>query len=183
MTALMIDLETLSTDFNAVILSIGMAVFDPYTKDVFSSIEIKPTIEDQVVLRRVIDDSTMAWWGKQSEEAISAAFTDQDRLSFKDAMEVAYHYSWNHDTIWANGAAFDIVVMETAFKQTLTDKTNPIPWPYYTVRDTRTAYEMAGVSLKSRIHKTKTTHNAVEDAIHQVAVLQEAFEKLGIRRS
>ena len=68
--------------------------------------------------------------------------------------------------------------METAFRQTLTDRPNPIPWPFWTVRDTRTLFEMTGVSLKDKKYGTKTTHNAVEDAEHQAIVVQDAYQKL-----
>jgi hypothetical protein len=63
-------------------------------------------------------------------------------------------------------------------RQTLTDYPNPIPWPHYTVRDTRTLYEIAGVRLKDKKYNTKTTHKAVEDAEHQALVVQDAYKKL-----
>ena len=71
-----------------------------------------------------------------------------------------------------NGASFDIVVAETAWRQL----GMRIPWPFYTVRDTRTLYEVAGVSLKDGGHST--THKAVEDAERQAIVVQKAYHKL-----
>jgi hypothetical protein len=63
-------------------------------------------------------------------------------------------------------------------RQTLTDRPNPIPWPFYTVRDTRTLFEIAGVRLKDKKYGTKATHKAVEDAEHQSLVVQDAYKKL-----
>jgi hypothetical protein len=63
-------------------------------------------------------------------------------------------------------------------RQTLTEHSNPIPWPFWTVRDTRTLYEIAGVSLKDKKYGSKTTHKAVEDAEHQAIVVQDAYMKL-----
>jgi hypothetical protein len=175
----MIDIETLSTEVNAVILSIGIVKFNPKTKGIIDSLELKPTIEDQTeVYNRHISDDTLRWWATQSLAAVEAGLSDAGRIPFKDCMEVLYHYCWNHDRVWANGSAFDITILETALKQTLTEKPNPIPWPYYTVRDTRTLYEAAGVNLKDKKYGTRTTHNAVEDSIHQVVVLQDAYQKL-----
>lgn len=178
----MIDIETLDTSSTAVILSIGMVKFDPYSDQIFTTLEIKPTIDDQVALGRTIDDATMNWWSKQSPIAIEAAFSDKDRISFKDAMEVSYNYAWNQENIWSHGILLDITVMESAFKQTLTDRANPVPWPYHIVRDTRTVYQLTDVSLRSEKFKTKTTHNAVEDAVHQCKVLQESFKRMKIAR-
>jgi hypothetical protein len=63
-------------------------------------------------------------------------------------------------------------------RQTLTEYPNPIPWPFYTVRDTRTLYEIAGVKLKDKKYGSKTTHRAVEDAEHQAIVVQDAYMKI-----
>ena len=41
-----------------------------------------------------------------------------------------------------------------------------IPWPFYTIRDTRTIFDLCNVSLKM---VTVTTHKAVEDAEHQAS--------------
>jgi hypothetical protein len=46
----------------------------------------------------------------------------------------------------------------------------------YNVRDTRTLFDIAGVSLKDGNHVT--THKAVEDAERQAIVVQSAYMKL-----
>lgn len=175
----MIDLETLGVDHDSVILSIGMVKFNPFNNGIIDKIEIKPTIDDQTeIYGRMVDDSTIQWWATQSEDAVNQAMSDEGRFPFKDCMEAVFQYCWNQERVWANGSAFDIVILEHSLKQTLTDRPNPIPWPYYTVRDTRTIYEITGVSLRDKKYKTKTTHSAVEDAEHQVIVLQDAYHKL-----
>jgi hypothetical protein len=100
---------------------------------------------------------------------------DNGRVPFAECMEILYKFCWNRRAVWSNGASFDCVVMEHAWRQT-SDKPNPIPWPYYTVRDTRTLYEIAGVKLKDGGHST--SHKAVEDAERQAIVVQKAYTKL-----
>jgi hypothetical protein len=95
-------------------------------------------------------------------------------------MEELYKFGWNRRAVWSNGASFDVVVAETAFRQVLSDRPNPIPWPFYTVRDTRTLYEVANVKLKDGGYKT--THKAVEDAERQAIKVQEAYRKLGLTK-
>lgn len=171
----MIDIESLDTTPDCVILTIGAVLFDPRRSGIIDKIEIRPTIEDQTeIYNRSINDATMEWWGKQSPEAIEEAMGDRDRVSFQDAMEQLYKFCWNHDTVWSNGASFDIVVMEHAWRQLGKNS----PWPFYKSRDTRTIYEVTGVSLKDKKYGTKTTHRAVEDAEHQAIVLQDGFRKL-----
>lgn len=172
---IMIDLETLATCPDCVILTIGAVRFDPKGMGVVERLELRPTIEEQTEkYNRIIDEDTLRWWSEQSPEAMEEAMGDRDRMSFKDCMDVLYHFCWNRRAVWSNGAGFDCVVMESAWRQLDTK----IPWPFYTIRDTRTLFDIAGVSLKDKKYGTKTTHKAVEDAEHQAIVVQDAYKKL-----
>ena len=176
---IMIDIESLDTSPYCVILTIGAVRFDPRGDGIVEKLELRPTIEDQTeIYNRVINDDTIRWWGTQNPAALEEAMGDYGRESLKDCMEKLYKFCWNRQAVWSHGAPFDVVVMETAMRQTLTERPNPIPWPFYTVRDTRTLFEIAGVSLKDKKYATKTTHKAVEDAEHQALVVQDAYKKL-----
>lgn len=171
----MIDIESLDTSPNCVILTIGAVRFDPRGSGVVEKLELRPTLEEQTEqFNRVINDDTLRWWGEQSADAIEEAMGDRDRMPFRDCMEALYKFCWNRRAVWSNGAGFDIVAMESAWR----NLDMRIPWPYYTVRDTRTLYEIAGVSLKDKKYGSKTTHKAVEDAEHQAIVVQDAYMKL-----
>jgi hypothetical protein len=173
---IMIDIESLNTTPNCVILTIGAVRFDPKGNGIAERLELRPTIEDQTeIYNRSINEDTLRWWGTQSEAAQEEAMGDWGRTSFSECMETLYKFCWNRRAVWSNGAGFDCIVMEDAWRQT-SDKPNPIPWPFWTVRDTRTLYEVAGVSLKDDKHIT--THKAVEDAEHQAIVVQRAYMKL-----
>jgi hypothetical protein len=177
---LMIDLETLDTSPYCVILTIGVVRFDPYGSGVAERWTFKPTIEDQTeIYNRIICDSTIKWWSQQNPAALDEAFSESGRVSFKETMEQLYSIGWNRTRVWSHGAPFDIVACETGMRQT-SESPNPIPWPFYTVRDTRTLFEIAGVKLKDGLHVT--THKAVEDAERQAIVVQEAYKKLGLKR-
>jgi hypothetical protein len=174
---IMIDLETLDTSPYCVILTIGVVTFNPKGNGVVERLELRPTVEDQTeIYNRIINDDTLRWWSEQSPEALEEALGDRDRMSLKDCMEVLYKFCWNRRAVWSNGASFDIVACETAMRQTLIEKPNPIPWPFYTIRDTRTIYEIANVKLRDGGHTT--SHKAVEDAERQAIVVQKAYKKL-----
>lgn len=175
----MIDLETLDTSPYCVILTIGVVTFNKKGSGIIERLELRPTIEDQTeIYDRIINDDTLRWWSEQSPEALEEALSDANRTSFKSCMETLYKFCWNKHSVWSNGASFDIVACETGMRQTLTDYPNPIPWPFYTIRDTRTLYEIAGVKLSDKKYGSKTTHKAVEDAEHQAIVVQDAYKKL-----
>jgi hypothetical protein len=170
----MIDIESLDTTPDCVILTIGAVLFDPKGQGIIDKIEIRPTIEDQTdIHNRRINDATLEWWGKQSPEAIEEAMGDSNRVSFEQAMDQLYKFCWNRSKCaWSNGAPFDIVVMEHAWRQ---HGRNP-PWNFWDVRDTRTLFDIAGVSLKDGGHVT--SHKAVEDAERQATVVQKGYMKL-----
>lgn len=170
----MIDIESLDTSPDCVILTIGAVLFDPRGHGIIDKIEIRPTIEDQTeIYNRSINNATIEWWGKQSPEAIEEAMGDKNRVSFEEAMNQLYKFCWNRSKCaWSNGASFDVVVMDHAWKQ-LGRNT---PWNFWDIRDTRTLYDITGVSLKDGGHTT--SHKAVEDAERQAIVVQKAYTKL-----
>ena len=171
----MIDLETLDTSPNCVILSIGAVSFNPKGMGVVEKLELRPTIEDQTELfNRTIDDETIKWWAQQSPDAMEEVFNEEGRMTFEECLAVLYKFCWNRRAVWSNGAGFDIVAVETGYRQL----NMPIPWAYYNARDTRTLFDITGVSLKDKKYGTKTTHKAVEDAEHQAIVVQDAYRKL-----
>ena len=173
MADIMIDIESLDTTPDCVILTIGAVLFDPKGQGIIDKIEIRPTIEDQTeIYKRSINDGTVDWWSKQSPEAIEEAMGDRDRVLFSEAMSQLYKFCWNQGKPWSHGAPFDIVVMEHAWRQL----GQLAPWPYYNVRDTRTLFDIASVSLKDGGHVT--SHKAVEDAERQAIVVQQAYMKL-----
>ena len=173
----MIDIESLNTTPDCVILSIGAVRFDPRGQGVVEKLELKPTVEDQTeIYNRSINEDTLRWWSEQNPAALEEAFSEEGRRPFSECMETLYKFCWNRRAVWSNGASFDIVVAETAMRQTLTDYPNPIPWPFWTIRDTRTLYEIANVKLKDGGHVT--SHKAVEDAERQAIVVQKAYKKL-----
>lgn len=176
---LMIDIEALDTTPNCVILTIGLVTFNPYTDEIYERLTLRPTIDDQTTeYNRSISEDTLRWWSEQSPEALEEAMGDNDRMSLRDCMEVLYKFGWNRRAVWSHGAPYDIVVCESAMRQTLTDRPNPIPWPFYTVRDTRTLFEVANVSLKD--DGFKTSHRAVDDAERQAVIVQKAYRKLNL---
>jgi hypothetical protein len=89
-------------------------------------------------------------------------------------MNTLYKWCWkyNNGKVWSNGASFDVVVMESAWRNF---KQLP-PWNFWNIRDTRTIYDITGVKLNADGHVT--SHKAVEDAERQAVVVQQAYMKL-----
>jgi hypothetical protein len=170
--ALMVDCETLGTDPDCVVLTIGAVIFNPKGDGVTHRFSVKPSVDEQLALGRTVSDDTMAWWANQSKAAQDEAFSDHDRVPFKEAMQQLHKFCWNIDQPWSHGAPFDIVLMEHCWRQ----NQMTAPWKFWNVRDTRTLFDVTGVNLKDGGHVT--THRAVEDAEHQAIIVQKAYKKL-----
>ena len=93
MADIMIDIESLNTTPDCVILTIGAVLFDPRGNGILDKIELRPTIEDQTeIYNRTINDDTVRWWSTQSEAAQEEAMGDAGRESFADVMAKLYKF-------------------------------------------------------------------------------------------
>ena len=81
----MIDLETLGTQPDSVIISLGIIKFDPYTDaEPYEGNYLKLDIEEQNTLGRQVDEDTLAWWSKQDPKVRDEALTDEGRTGLTE---------------------------------------------------------------------------------------------------
>ena len=84
----MIDLETLSTNPNAVILTIGGVKFDPYTSVIPSQgMYFKVDVDSQTAMGREVMDETLEWWSRQDKEIKDEAMGDNDRITLEEMIK------------------------------------------------------------------------------------------------
>jgi len=172
-THLMIDLETLSTAPNAVVLTVGALWFDPYSDaDPGPGFHLRVKVDNQ---DRHISDDTLAWWSGQSQEVQDAAFGDEDRVEMSEVLTQLSDFAKGADSYWAHGTVFDIGILENCYTQM--NLFNLVPWKYYQVRDCRTVIKIAN----QEFIRTDGAHNALIDCWDQAISLQLAFKKLGLR--
>ena len=82
----MLDLETLATSPDSVILTFGAVKFDPFNpdKEMTNGLYMRVDVDEQIGLGRRVDEGTVAWWGTQSEEVREEALGEHDRVSLED---------------------------------------------------------------------------------------------------
>lgn len=176
MPAVMIDLETLSTRLDSVILTLGGVKFDPYSKEEpFDPIYLRIDVDEQLAAGRRCDDHTLAWWLDQDPEVREEAIGEEDRIPMLDAMKEFHAWVLHSDTIWSNGSVFDVMMMENFYMMNSWFH----PWEHWRIRDVRTVFNM-GVAHKM---DQDNLHNALADAYQQALGVQNVFSELGIRPS
>jgi len=173
MTHIMVDLETLDISPTSVILSIGAVKFDPRkpTLEPWDPLYILPEIDTQLDLGRTVNDDTIEWWAKQSGDVIEQTFTDDNRVSFKEAITQFTKWLFPLDYIWSNGSIFDIMILENAYAQLETS----VPWNYHQIRDVRTIYDLGDPCVNN-----SNKHNALDDAIAQAKAVTNIYGQLNI---
>jgi DNA polymerase III epsilon subunit-like protein len=162
-----IDLETLGTVADAVILSIGAVRFDPFSDAIddngfYASISIESNLD----ANRRIQEDTLLWWMKQSAAAQNVFFEPKNALenALIDFSEWVGH---DQHCMWSNGADFDLPMLAHAFTQhKLT-----IPWKHWNSRCVRTVKELP-LAKGVTVPRTGTHHNALYDAIYQAKLVQ-----------
>ncbi len=169
----MLDLETWGKSPGCAIRSIGAVEFDPISGEVGAEFYANVDDESCKVVGLVKDPDTVKWWDDQPQQA-------RDALKEKkqDIVTISHNFTaWFRGVrgmfVWSQGANFDEPIMSAVFRAT----GMKTPWRFYNARDTRTVYDVARFDPRS-VRRTGTHHNALDDARHQVRLVQLAYAKL-----
>lgn len=167
MKHVMVDLETLATSADAVIMSIGAVKFDLASGAVddngfYASVSIDSNLE----LKRRTNEDTLLWWLKQSPSA-QRVFHEPKQTLETALLELSDWIGARDYFMWSNGADFDIPMLAHAYTQLQIE----IPWEYYNTRCFRTYKKLPGASSVSAPN-AGVKHNALTDAINQTRHVQ-----------
>ncbi|MCN3110700.1 3'-5' exoribonuclease [Escherichia coli] len=174
---LSVDIETMGTNPDAPINSIGGKFFDPETGEMGP--EFSKTI-DAKTGGGTVDISSIEWWLVQSSEARSAILVNQ--IPLDDALLqfrefISEHSDEKFVQVWGNGATFDNVILRRSCER----QGIPCPWRYHNDRDVRTIVELGktiGFDARTAIPFEGVPHNALDDARHQAKYVSAIWQKL-----
>lgn len=180
----MTDIETMSTEPNAAIVSIASVNFDPRvinTEEEMRELdffEITIDLKDNDNYGRDISESTQAWWAQQSKEA-QAALHEGEQATLPTALQkfgLWITNSYPRPTLaFANGPEFDHTIMQSACRAT------NVMWPfkYWDSQSVRTVKELAWPEGDMPDVSIGTAHNALDDVFKQIRLVQYGYAKLG----
>lgn len=180
LTDAMIDLETLDTRPSALVLSIGVVLFnrrDPSVKMEGLNLifGLKEYRDAQIKVRRTVCKETVAWWKKQSPEA-RVIFKQGNVKSVVHALEKLTHFLTKGDTnllVWGNGASFDNAITVSLYESFAMEA----PWKFWNDRCFRTFKGEHGHIARPPDFKG-VKHNAEDDACQQALYLQAMYTEL-----
>jgi hypothetical protein len=172
----MLDLESLGTQPDCAILTLGAVKFDPFTPDSFGdSLYFRIDVDEQLALGRRVQQDTLEWWGRQADDVREEALGEEGRISLTDMYQQLNRFCVGVDNIWAQGPAFDIVILENIYRQ----MGWPTPWQFWQIRDSRTLF---GVHGDPREKNKAGLHNALEDCVSQAQGVQAIYHALRIEK-
>lgn len=167
----MIDLETLGTSPDSVILAIGAVKFNGLTivDEFYEVIDPQSCIDAGLK----VDVSTVMWWMQQGEEARSAF----KRPGYPLVNTLAGFTAWlgaddKGHKVWGNGADFDNAMLQMAYKKAGQMQ----PWKFWDNRCYRT---MKALRPDIKMQRVGTHHNALDDAKDQALHLIEILKAVG----
>ena len=154
---IVVDVETLSLESDAAIISIAAVPFNPVVDELnsFDVFQVRPEgaseplSEFYEVVNATscalqgmhIDMETVNWWSRQKPEA-KAELLSRQPLNIGEAMNAFHNYlegmkkAYDADIVmWSQGSDFDFPIIANAYNKVL--KGTRLPWDYRDKRDAR----------------------------------------------
>ncbi len=166
---IMVDLETFGTEPNSVIVAIGACHFTPdgLNQDFFYE-----AVNPQSCIKQglVVNGDTLRWWISQGEEA-RTELSAVPGLHIVEALNrfTQWVNKYNNPQIWGNGAAFDNVILRSAYEAC----DIKAPWMFWDDRCYRTIKSMFPEIQEDT--REGTYHHARDDAMHQAKHLLKIY--------
>ena len=191
---IMVDLETLGTRQDAIVLEISAVEFNCHTGEIGEVFDAKLDIDEQVQYRRSLNRETLQWWFKQDEEARKNIFDeDVDIIRFNISRALAEFSNFvercnnkcNSDSdrrvvkLWGNGSIFDIGILQNMYENGIIKM--KLPWKFWAVNDVRTIVDL-NPDVKKNCKFDGTPHCAVDDCKHEIKYLVETLKTIKVVR-
>ena len=177
MKAVSLDIETLGTNSDAVVLSIGACTVTPDgVQKVFYS---RVNIQQQIDLGRTITESTLRFWFEQDRSVQQSTFGVGDGPSIREVVGKFYAWLKSHEfpPVYCKGPQFDAAILDSLADSAKVERSVH----YRKWRDIRTLEEIitwAGheallIDTKGRVESGY--HDALADAVAQGEVIHLAM--------
>ena len=172
MNDLMIDIETLGTDIDSVILSISAVQFNLKSGDIGNEFHVDIDAKSCVKAGLTMSVDTIMWWFEQDKEAqmeIVKSYKSGLAIDLKSALEKFNEWiNGNFDTsrvnTWGNSNRFDIGIIIYSMK-----KCDIVPiWKFWNEKDVRTLSGLAPRFKRDEVFNG-VKHYGIDDCKFQIS--------------
>ncbi len=188
-THAVVDLETMGTGPTSAIVQIGARAFDPdsgmeprsaqgeYADLGSNFFDVGVKLQTSIDAGLTVDGDTVMWWLGQPKTAQNRLLDTEVRNTVDLATALSMLSTWYHlnkvQFVWSHGENFDIPILEYAYRAA----GGKAPWQYWTARDTRTLFHIAGMG-RDDLPPNPNPHDALADAEWTAALVCEAWKKM-----
>ena len=174
---LVVDLETMNTDNDAIILQIGGALFGTKPFEVIGEFNVAVSGADCLAHGMTLSWDTLRFWFDQRHDLAENVLFNTTAVPLRMALELfsswykAMNDRYHISELWSRGPAFDIAILQDAY-QRLGMAT---PWGYRVPSCERTLYRRAEHHGWEQPPRTDNqVHDALADARHQAKCVASA---------
>ena len=183
-----LDIETLGSVNNSVVLSVGMVAIDSIHDYTFKELiedgyYVKLDVKSQVDSGRKIHKDTVDWWATQGEEAKHVLKPSPQDMHWSNLREDMIQWLTKQGVnihkvrAYSRGSHFDFGILHDLFRITGNASADELPWRFWNIHDSKTvvltllnkdSWEL-GVEPEGFIH-----HNALHDAAREYLNMETA---------
>lgn len=171
----MIDLETLSTRFDAAVISIGVAIFNDDKILDSAGWALAPS-----EIHGHIDPKTLFWWTQQAESARTFSFTGKYMASTVAFELKTLLAKYDAKEVWSKDPHFDHVILTSWWDRI--PNVGEFPYHYRAPRSYRTLEAEAlrfGYTEDMWQQFNYVAHNPVDDAVTQARAVMQMRKLMG----
>ena len=165
----MVDLETLGTGSNSVVVSVGLVAFNISTGEIIAELDIGLNLNQQIRTGGIIDGDTLEFHFSQAPDSIQR-MAQRKIVDVKEGLDIISNFirATGITSIWGNGASFDCVILRNLYARHL----KAFPLGFWTDRDLRTAVDIYNIDVGA-VPFVGIRHYCLDDAKHQVKILTD----------
>lgn len=184
MIDVMLDIETLNTTHDAVIVQIAAVRFDKFTGKISDTLNTLVKPFSQVSLGRTIGVRCVSeFWSTQPPEVqgiVADAITKGVELEEALRKLSSFVGSAKGSVVWGNGVLFDNAIIRDAWKSCGLEGE---PWGYRADMDMRTLMHLGRVfNVPNNPKFEGIKHNALDDCFHQIKKVHNVVDGVVRRR-
>ena len=175
MNNIMLDIETLGTGVDSIIIQVAMVKFD-WEGNIGKSLTIHFDSYEEYQLGLTKTKETIDWWNKTNPSLFKVLLTE-NLVSVKQGLNKISKFVGAKDYIWCH-ATFDAPILANLY----TKADIKIPWGFKKVKDIRTLVDLAQLDLSNYNWDAEKTHDALDDCRFQIKYCCDAFTRIRTNR-
>lgn len=170
----MLDIETLSTGANAVILSIAAVPFNLGSTELGPAFHQNINVQSSLDAGAKIDGDTLVWWITKNHQTFKNNLKDPKHITTV-LMEFWAFIKNECDLeckVYGKGPSFDNKLVSDAYRLCVMN----LPWKYYNERCVRTYLDGWEHLVSENVPFEGEEHDPLADVLHQIQSMQYVYD-------